>query len=229
MHVAVTCTGAWQAQAASLEATLSADERARIERLRFRRDRDALVTAYGVHRLMLAQTLGVPAAAVPLYRDAMGRPRVRNDAVWTSLSHAAGWVALAIDTRMPVGIDIEPVWRASAVADVIDSVLHPEESAQLVGCEGPSLARELLALWVRKEAVLKAAGVGLRVPMCSFKAPYSAPVRIPGFDQNWQVRRIQVDAAVEMALAVSGHPPTTCAVIGPSSTRDAGIAYTSRS
>lgn len=225
VQVAVARTCAWQAQAAALGATLSADEHARVRRMRFERDRIALTTAYGVRRVVLAKALGVAPVAVPLYRDPLGRPRIEGDAVWTSLSHAEGWVAVAVDPDSSVGVDVEPVSRGASVEEVREAILHRDELETIAACDERSRARALLGLWVRKEAVLKAAGVGLRVPMRSFPVPHSGPVRIPGFDEEWQVRSVEVDASVEVALAASGGAAVSWAVIDPSRGRDADVAF----
>lgn len=68
-----------------------------------------------------------------------------------SLSHAGG-LTLVATAEGPVGIDHEPV--DSVLPD--DVVAHPSET------EDP------LRLWVRKEAILKATGLGLQVDPKSF-------------------------------------------------------------
>ena len=43
-------------------------------------------------------------------------------------------------------------------------------------------AQALLALWVRKEALLKASGIGLMREMPTFNAPVGQPVGLPAAD-----------------------------------------------
>lgn len=68
-----------------------------------------------------------------------------------SLSHAGG-VTLAVRSEGPVGIDHEVLGTPLAR----DVVAHPSEDA------------DALSLWVRKEAALKATGLGLQVDPASF-------------------------------------------------------------
>lgn len=229
VQVLVAETGAWRSRLGGLDATLSADERARVARMRFERDRMALTVAYGLHREVLAGVLGLPAHAVPLGRDALGRPRIAGDRVWTSLSHAPGWVAIAVDGRAPIGIDVEPHSRAAAVEEIAMSVVHADERALLADGDRKARAGALLGLWVRKEAALKAAGVGLRVPMSSFAIGADGGARIPGVAGGWLVRRIDVAAPVELAIATVGSPTVSCEVIEPSRSRDAALAFASAS
>ncbi len=87
--------------------------------------------------------------------DRHGRPYVvgRRDLA-VSLSATAGTTAVAVTRGEPVGLDVEHLdeVRFAGVGDVL---LHPEEEA----CDVGDLART----WVRKESLLKAAGVGLGV------------------------------------------------------------------
>lgn len=68
-----------------------------------------------------------------------------------SLSHAGGFT-LAVRADGPVGIDHEPL-GASVPPDV---AAHPSETG------------DPLMLWVRKEAILKAVGLGLQIDPRSF-------------------------------------------------------------
>jgi 4'-phosphopantetheinyl transferase len=129
---------------------------------------------------LVAGLTGVDARAVTLHQvcPACGRPghgplRVAFEtapgvapgtgpAVRVSLARAAGWLALAVTAAGPVGIDLESVddLRRSPVSDALVS----EAEARVLTGLGPSAAEAALGvLWTAKEAVLKAAGLGLRI------------------------------------------------------------------
>jgi 4'-phosphopantetheinyl transferase len=76
-------------------------------------------------------------------------------------------VAVAVTDVGPVGVDIE---RISDLTGIESYVLHHDELR-------PDKWPDVLRYWVRKEAVLKATGVGLSVSMNSVKvsAPTAAP------------------------------------------------------
>jgi 4'-phosphopantetheinyl transferase len=227
VRVVVEATGVWRSRLAALDASLSAEDRARVARMRFERDRAALTIAYGLHREVLASVLGVPPHAVPLHRDALGRPRVAGDELWTSLSHAPDWVAIAVG-QVPIGIDVEPCSRAAVMEEIAESVLHGAERSLVAG-DREARSAALLGLWVRKEAVLKAAGVGLRVPMLSFAIGVDGAAQIPGIPGQWHVRRVDVDASVEVATATLFGGPDSCAVTRPSRSHDAVKVFASES
>jgi 4'-phosphopantetheinyl transferase len=79
------------------------------------------------------------------------------------VSATDGLLAAAVSDEGPVGLDVESV-RAVAAAPVAAVLLHPREAAR--GGTGP---RALAMTWVRKEALLKATGHGLRIPPSSLE------------------------------------------------------------
>lgn len=181
---------------------------AQLERARRQRrdaDRDGLALAYALHRLVLGEALGLAAAEVPLQRDASGCPRIAGGLAHTSLSHAGGMVAIAVAGSGPVGVDLEPSSRAPELPGIAERVCSTEEATQLVRLPAQERAAWLLGLWVRKEAYLKAEGVGLEREMTEFGATDGGAIAsrtVPG--HRIQVR--QLDAGADWVLAVATPP-----------------------
>jgi 4'-phosphopantetheinyl transferase len=175
------------------EAALVLDlaEGARAGRQRFAVHRNALVLAYALHRFVLGALLGCPPQSVPLRRDGRGRPCLADDALATSLSHADDCVAIAVGNAGCIGIDIEPVSRSAAMPEIADRIAHPTERGMLANVPEAWRRRELLDLWVRKEALLKAAGIGLAREMNSFVAP-TGLARLPVLDGMEDARLVNV-------------------------------------
>ena len=93
----------------------------------------------------------------------VGQPDATATAtVRVSLARAGGRLALAVTAAGPVGIDVESV-AALGRAPVDDVLLSPAEAQALAGRDPRAATADLAVLWTAKEAVLKAAGVGLRV------------------------------------------------------------------
>jgi 4'-phosphopantetheinyl transferase len=116
---------------------------------------DALV------RPWLAAALGMPADALPLRRDAHGRPRLEPIDADVSWSHSGEHLLVAVGRGVQLGADLEllrPRPRALALAE---RFFVPAETATLAAL--PAASRELafVRLWCAKEAVLKAHGRGL--------------------------------------------------------------------
>ena len=200
----------WLHEALSL---LDEAEQARVRRKHRPNDRDELALAYALHRLVLGSVLGQDPTAVALDRDGSGRPYLPGDALHTSLSHADGFAAVAVSRLGAVGIDLELATRAAEMPAIADHVWHPDEAKALAALPEAEQAIALLQLWVRKEALLKAAGIGLSREMHSFVAPAEQALPLPladGGDGPVRaiVRMLDVGPAWLAALAsVDGNGP----------------------
>lgn len=140
---------------------LDADGRARWAALQREPDRRRFVGGALLIRAVAAAWLGQPSEQVSVSRRCRqcGGPHGKPEVVGgpqISVSHAGDLVVLASCADRPVGVDVEPV-GADPGPGVAELVLAPSERRYGVGPD------ELMRSWVRKEAVLKAVGVGLSV------------------------------------------------------------------
>lgn len=168
----------WRALLPATALLLDSAESQRVARKRFARDRELLTLAYAAHRLWLAASLQCAPREVPLIRDERGCPQVPGTPFHTSLSHCGSAVAIALSTAGAVGVDIEPASRAHGLCDLAEHICHPAELQVLAGLPVEARQTELLRLWVRKEALLKAVGVGLAWDMAAFAAIVDTPIKI---------------------------------------------------
>jgi 4'-phosphopantetheinyl transferase len=164
---------------ADYELLLTPTERGRWERFRREADRDRYLLATVLLKAAVARRVGLPASEVVVDRSCVrcgaphGRPRIVGHPLEVSLSHSGEVVAVALSERGRVGIDIEVV-AERRVESLLRFVCAPEERG-LVGS-----AEAFTVVWARKESVLKAVGVGLRVPMrqVSVTAPSQPPALV---------------------------------------------------
>jgi len=78
-----------------------------------------------------------------------------------NFSHAGNWVFLAINEECPVGIDVER--RRNIEPTKFKKHFSPGELEWIQRHPKPDLA--FIEWWTKKEAVVKAIGVGLRMPL----------------------------------------------------------------
>ena len=148
---------------------LTAAERARAARFHFERDRRDYTAAHALVRRVLATLDGRPPASLPFGTGELGKPYLLaadgTASRWAfSLSHADGMVACAVAGR-PVGIDVERLDHAAAVDTLATHVCSAAEIERLEGLEPARRRERFIELWTLKEALLKAAGVGLSFPL----------------------------------------------------------------
>lgn len=214
--------GEWHPWVDEATRLLSPDERDRVARCRSPADRSALALTYALHRLLLGQALHCDAAAVPVARDEAGAPRLLGCLHATSLSHAGRRAAaFAITMTGPVGVDLEPVTRTAIMQELADWVRHPADADGIAASGEGGYGQALLELWVRKEAFLKAAGVGMSREMNTFPAPDKALLPLP--DGRWSEVRL-IEAGPQWVAAISGTPgvPIHCAWLHPRPAQQAG-------
>lgn len=193
-------------------ALLDVPERERVGLRRFATDRESLALSYALHRLFVAAATDRSPGAVHIARDAEGCPELRgqdgaaNANLWTSLSHGDGVAAFALSACGPVGIDIEACVRAAELPGIAQNVCHPSELQSLRGFPEPAYSRALLALWVRKEALLKAEGIGLARAMDSFLAAAGGEYPLTGRTRETaacSVRLAMLDVGERWTAAVA--------------------------
>lgn len=115
-------------------------------------------------QVQLATALGVRPEELELDVDERGKPFVHRPATDLSFSvtHTAGMTVVALACGGEVGVDAEPLDRDVEGWTLWRHALSERERASL-GEQPPTRNTTLLRAWVRKEALLKAAGVGLAV------------------------------------------------------------------
>lgn len=84
-----------------------------------------------------------------------------------NVSHA-GRLALIAVARCEVGVDVEPVVPSRRTSEICGRLLLGPRKGRVVPLSGPERLAAFYACWTRKEAVVKAIGGGMSVPLDSF-------------------------------------------------------------
>lgn len=151
------------------EALLDATERARAAMFRHRRDRDRFVARRGLMRVHLAGELGVPAYALCIAEDDHGKPFLPDEpGLAFNVSHSNGVALLATLRGGAIGCDIE--WRNPELAcpRVAERLFAADEVAALAALPAGQWIAGFYNCWTRKEAFVKALGLGLSYPLDAF-------------------------------------------------------------
>lgn len=198
---------------------LSAEERRRADRFRFPALRDRFIVAHAALRSVLGRTLGAPPGALRLGTDALGKPvllPVGPETPAFNLAHSAGVALVAVARGRAVGVDVERMRRDLPLARLAARFLAPGEAAELAALPDPVRSAAFFACWTRKEAYLKAAGVGggrgLAASLPLFVVSVRPAVRrvalaVPGRPAEaarWSLVDLDVGPGFAAALAVEG-------------------------
>ncbi|MPY96469.1 MAG: 4'-phosphopantetheinyl transferase superfamily protein [Actinophytocola sp.] len=190
--MSVACEVWWSRPLASADDhlhTLDDTERGRFNAYRQDADKLRFLTGRLLARTAVARWLGTTPEAIAF--DATcedcgkphGRPRViGHDDVALSLSHSGARVGVAVTAGMSVGLDVEATSRRAA-GDLITYALNDTERAALAQLAPDDAAAAFFTYWARKEALMKATGRGLKIPLRSItlSAP-GEPARLVAAD-----------------------------------------------
>lgn len=153
---------------------LAPDERARVHRFRRPADRLRYAIARGLARAVVSAVIDKTpetlhfAATCRRCGGPHGKPGLPGTGIELSWSHSGRYVVLAVAREVSVGVDVEDASARRHVPELADEMLSEAEHRY------PQGSADLLRTWVRKEAVLKATGDGLTVPLHSLTV--SSPI-----------------------------------------------------
>jgi 4'-phosphopantetheinyl transferase len=166
---------AWALEAAAVELPahielLNQLERERMQGFHFAPDRARYAVAHANLRRILGAYVHQSAAGLCFYSNGFGKPELyQNDSsssLHFSLSHSRSIAVLAVADGNPVGVDVEDVKPIEP--EVAESHFSASERSQLTQLQGDAWLLGFYRCWTRKEAILKAEGVGLFRPLDSF-------------------------------------------------------------
>lgn len=205
------------AVASHLGRLLSDDERDRASRFIHATKRARFVAGRAFLRLLLAREVGEAPEALRFRYGPNGKPALDGSRVDFNLAHSG---ALAVAAVAPggggVGVDIERVRPLDDLEGTVRVAFTPAEAAPLLALAEPARLRAFYEAWTRKEAVLKALGLGLgqpgapedhaaaRLTIRSFEPEAACFVAVAAAGPSWTIRRRRWEWA--LALEPSGPP-----------------------
>jgi 4'-phosphopantetheinyl transferase len=190
----------------ALRACLTDPERERAVRLRATGREAECIAARGCLRHLLASYVNDDPAALSFRTTPGGKPVLEADpSLRFSFSDSGGRALVAVMRDREVGVDIERMRPRALRPGLMERVMSPAERAAAERCEPEEALALFYRLWARKEAVLKAAGVGLRMrPARVHVLGPDVRITLPreeGRERGWRVR--DVDTGEGWAAAVA--------------------------
>jgi 4'-phosphopantetheinyl transferase len=146
---------------------LGAEERQRAAAFRFDRDRIRYTRRRAHLRRLLAEVTGRPPATLRYSVNEHGRPLLPDHPGLHFSASSSGDLGLVGFSGCEVGVDVEQVRPDHADRDVARRLFAPEEIAALDAAPD-DFAGRFFNCWSRKEAYVKATGLGLSLPLKSF-------------------------------------------------------------
>lgn len=188
---------------------LDADECRRASAFRRPVDRDRFVARRGLMRAHLGHELGIAPQMVRIAVDARGKPFLPDDPhLAFNLSHSHGLALLATSRGGAIGCDIE--WRNPELAcpRVAERLFAPQECERLMALPPEQWIAGFYNCWTRKEAYVKALGLGLSYPLDTFTVSVTPgePARFITDEPGWTLTAFEPAPGFQAALVTAAGP-----------------------
>lgn len=193
---------------------LSEEERTKASRFYLQSHRQKFIVSHAAVRMILAGYFACDASSIRFGLGRFGKPFVKNQATNSSLrfnlSHTSRLGAVAVSAGIELGLDIEEIRPIDR--DVARS-LSPNEQLGLAAFEAQDWLLAFYRCWSRKEAVLKAEGVGLNTDLASFDVSVHTQLKThllksqnQAFTTDWQIVSLEPANAHVGAIALASEP-----------------------
>ena len=193
------------------EAILAPDERTRAGRFHFERDRSRFIRVRGGLRTLLGGYLGAGSADIAFEYGVHGKPALaarHGSPLKFNVSHSDGVALVAISHGVEVGIDVEAIRPMADANQIAARFFSSRETAELRALP-PGF---FFTCWTRKEAYLKARGLGLAQQLRAFSvtiSPAATPLVVDDEDgegAQWLIHELPALTGYAAALVTGGNP-----------------------
>lgn len=105
-----------------------------------------------------------------------GKPLLRSPACCFNVTHSGRWMACAVSQTAPVGIDVEHIREMPDMFAIAKGHFAPGECERLGALAAVYRTRGFFECWTRKEAFIKATGLGLSQGLRHFEVTFGLGV-----------------------------------------------------
>jgi len=197
-----------------IDCILSQEERERVARFYFQRDRDQFIAGRAMLRLILGRYLNMNPRRLQFNQGPHGKPALAtergSDALRFNLAHSHGVALCAVARGRDIGVDVERVNADVNVDLIAERFFSQREIAALRLLPQEKKLTAFFTCWVRKEAYVKARGDGLAMDLDSFSVSLSpgepaALLDVQGHPEEahaWSLEQLDFAPSYAAALAV---------------------------
>lgn len=190
--------------------TLSPDEQVRSQRFRFAHDRGMFLFSHGLLRSLLAGYTGLLREEIEYGYTKYGKPYLHQgagaDRIEFNLSHSGDVVMIGVARNFLVGVDVENIKPLADMDQIAARFFSAFEQSDLGTLSGAARTAAFYHCWTRKEALIKASGEGLSMPLDTFRVSLlpGEPARLinSADDRKWMLQDLSpVDGYAAAAAA----------------------------
>jgi 4'-phosphopantetheinyl transferase len=192
---------------------LCANEVERADRFRFERDRRRFTASHFGLRTLLGAYAKIPPQSIAFEYGEKGKPSLslnHGEDLQFNLSHSGELALMAFCRREPLGVDVEQVRSMHDLGSIAERFFSSAECTCLFDLPEEERETAFFRCWTRKEALIKAFGEGLSMPLDCFDVtlgPSEAPALLRLHDDNradeqWSLFHFEPQHGYVGALAI---------------------------
>lgn len=200
---------------------LSADEQQKVSRFMFAADGHKYLVARAILRVILGRYVEMSPDMLQFGYSDYGKPYLQNEkltqTIHFNVSHSGDLALYGITKNRRIGVDVEQMRPLVDEAQFVKSIFSPVEQ-QAFGRVRPSQKQDAFFNgWTRKEAFIKAIGMGLSFPLTAFDVSVvpGLPAQLLGVRgapgcQEWSMDALTLGPEYKAAYVVEGrqHQPS---------------------
>ncbi len=222
VHVWRACLAAPTSVVEQLRQVLEPAEVTRAQRFYFEKDRWHWTVARGLLRTLLAGYLAVDPRAITFGSNAYGKPILEHPmpvpALHFNISHSHELALFAFAYGRHLGVDVEYMRAGIDYDELAKHSFSAYENTTLSSLSAEAKHEAFFRCWTRKEAYIKARGMGLSLPLHLFDVELKAdePVALlasredPQEVTRWTLRELLPGTGYAGALTVEGRDWRLC-------------------
>jgi 4'-phosphopantetheinyl transferase len=203
-----------QAVVEELREVLAPEELQRARSFHFETDRRHFTVARAVLRKLLSAYLEIDHRQIALSHNEYGKPAVaepiNNLGLRFNVAHSGGLALYAIALNRRVGVDVESVRPAFTGDEIARRYFSPNEIADLDKLPANLRHKAFFDCWTRKEAFIKAIGVGLSLPLDQFDVTVDPDEQPALLHTRWN----ESEASRWSLMTLDAGPGYAAAVVG---------------
>lgn len=199
-------------------AVLSQEERERAERFRFPIHKSRFIATRFMLRKILSEYLNIAPQAIVFAYTQHQKPYLKfpeNSRVQFNVSNSDDLGLFAITLDNAIGVDIEKI-QDDFKQPVAERFFSAREYAELMQLPPSEQIKGFYRIWSRKEALIKAVGKGLSIPLTSFSVAASDIIETVELeDVHWHLIPLKIHTGYESAVAINNaiHKISFCSYI----------------
>ncbi len=198
-----------------LKTYLTYDEIERAAKYKFDRDRARFIIGRALLRIMLGNILDFNPFQIEIESNNYGKlilSNIKQQNLHFNLSHSQDYIIYAFCFNDEVGIDIEKIDTSINHLEISENYFTDMEIEYLKdSADKDAIAKRFFTIWTRKEALLKAMGVGLAVDLKKIDVTTDSidlsrgNIKLPSdILKYWIVKNLFIEDEFKVAISYSG-------------------------